>query len=143
MSYHYRLSGAIGIEPPLTYAEMIEAATGNKVMGAILCRLDPDRRRGTYTNITIGVDTSKKVTSDGLLTTFVGSTIEPSGSESSNPLDDLDFIAKEFGHNHTFTGYIYGVGEGGDHMRWSIQHTPSALVVEEEAKLVWPDGTEA
>lgn len=143
MSYRYRLSGAIGIEPPLTYAEMTEAATRNKVMGAILRGLDPNRRRGVYTNITVGIDTSKEVTNNGLLTTFAGSTIEPAGNESGNPLDDLDLIAKEFGGSHTFTGYIYGVGEAGDHMRWSIQHTPSALVVEEEAKLVWPDGTEA
>lgn len=143
MSYHYRLSGAIGIEPPLSYAEMTEAATKNKVMDAMLCHLDPNRRRGAYASVTIGIDTSKKVTNDGLLTTFAGSIIEPSGSESSSPLEDLDLIAKTFGENHTFAGHIYGVGEGGDHMRWSIQHVSSALVVEEEAKLVWPDGSTA
>lgn len=44
--------------------------------------------------------------------------------------------------NGFIAGYIHGVGEGGDHMRWSIQHDRAVpRVVEEQAKLIWPDGT--
>lgn len=144
MGYHYKLSGEIVIDPPLSNTELKKLEKFNEV-GA-------DNRYPRYAadvDVKIVVNEVTVGTLEGSLIRRTGLAIAPAYNDENSArhiMDNLAEIYNAVGKEHRFYSHIYGVGELGDHMRWFIASTPNAEGLpagpaQEEAKLIWPDGS--
>lgn len=130
MGYNTRYTGAIGIEPPLTWAEIKDSP------------YLPETAEDTWPDVKLRVIEQTTETDEGTLTRRYADAIVPVTDESYKGYEIIATVQKiiDAHPGHTFSGRFDCEGEeAGDLWRLVVRDGRATKV---EPQIIWPEGSE-
>lgn len=133
MSGDARITGRIGIDPPVTWGELHDKPWA---LG---------RQSRVYPDVVVDLGTTSETAADGEVLRHSGVAIVPTGHETSayDLIDELDRIVQGFGTApdgtaRRFAGFLHVVWAGGQEIYRVV--IKAGRAVEVRPVMVWPEG---